>query len=238
MPRQDADEKQGDLAVKTSAVNSARANLDRLLANQGFKRITAPFDGIVTSRSTDIGSLITVGGASDPALFTITDQHRLRIHVRVPQAQSALIRPGMPGLVSVPEYPGETFTATVVKDAGAVNAANGAVLTELQLDNADGRLKSGSYAEVSFGLKDVQTSAVSAPGTAVLYRNNGPMAALVGPDNHVRIVPIVINRDLGATVEIGAGVKPGDRLVDNPPESLADGDTVKVAPKPAAKGKS
>jgi len=146
VPRQDADEKQGDLAVKTSAVNSARANLDRLLANQGFKRITAPFDGIVTSRTTDIGALITVGGASDPALFTITDQHRLRIHVRVPQAQSALIRPGMPGQVSVPEYPGQTFTATVAKDAGAVNAANGAVLTELQIDNPDGRLKSGAYA--------------------------------------------------------------------------------------------
>jgi RND family efflux transporter MFP subunit len=225
--RQEADEKAGDLAARTSAVNAAAADLNRLLAQQSFKRIVAPFDGVVTSRNTDIGALISVGGAADTALFTVADQHRLRIYVSVPQSYSALIRHGQSAKLSVPEYPGQTFTASVVNDAQSVGA-NGALLVELQLDNADGRLKPGSYAQVTFGLTSAATT-TQVPATAVLFRHDGPTVAVVGPDNRVKIQPIKIARDLGTQVEVGAGVGPGDKVIDNPPEALVDGDTVKIA---------
>jgi multidrug efflux system membrane fusion protein len=225
--RQEADEKAGDLAARTSAVNAATADLNRLLALESFKRIVAPFDGVVTSRNTDIGALISVGGAADTALFTVADQHRLRIYVSVPQIYSALIRHGQTANLTVPEYPGQTFAASVVNDAQSVGV-NGALLVELQLDNAQGKLKPGSYAQVTFGLASAQTT-TQVPATAVLFRHDGPTVAVVGPDNRVKIRAIKIARDLGTQVEVGAGVAPGDRVIDNPPEALVDGDTVKVA---------
>jgi RND family efflux transporter MFP subunit len=225
--RQEADEKSGDLAARSSAVNAAAADLNRLLALESFKRIVAPFDGVVTSRNTDIGALISVGGAADTALFTVADQHRLRIYVSVPQIYSALIRHGQTAKLTVPEYPGQTFDASVVNDAQSVGT-NGALLVELQLDNVGGKLKPGSYAQVTFGLASAATT-TQAPSTAVMFRHDGPVLALVGSDNRVKIQPIKIARDLGTQVEIGAGVGPGDKVIDNPPEALVDGDTVKIA---------
>jgi RND family efflux transporter MFP subunit len=225
--RQEADEKAGDLAARTSAVNAAAANLNRLLALESFKRIVAPFDGVVTSRNTDIGALISVGGAADTALFTVADQRRLRVYVSVPQVYSALIHHGLTAKLTVPQYPGQTFVASVANDAQSVGA-NGALLVELQLDNLDGKLKPGSYAQVTFGLDSAQ-STTQVPATAVLFRHDGPTVAVVGPDNHVKIRPIKIARDLGTQVEVGAGLAPGDRVIDNPPEALVDGDAVKVA---------
>jgi RND family efflux transporter MFP subunit len=225
--RQEADEKAGDLAARSSAVNAAAADLNRLLALESFKRIVAPFDGVVTSRNTDIGALISVGGAADTALFTVADQHRLRIYVNVPQSYSALIKHGQAAKLNVPEYPGQTFTASVVNDAQSVGA-NGALLVELQLDNPEGKLKPGSYAQVTFGLTSAATT-TQVPATALLFRHDGPTLAVVGPDDRVRLRPIKIARDLGTQVEVGAGVGPGDRVIDNPPEALADGDMVKIA---------
>jgi RND family efflux transporter MFP subunit len=199
-----------------------------LLALEGFKRITAPFDGVVTTRSTDIGALITTGGPTDAALFTVTDQRRLRVYVRVPQNYSALVRKGLTADLTVPEYPGQTFQALVVNDAQAVGAQSGAELVELQLDNAGGRIKSGDYAQVTFRLTAPMTT-TRLPVTAIQYRHDGPVVAVVGPDSHVKIRPVVVSRDLGSSVEIGAGVGSGDRVVDNPPESLVDGDLVRIA---------
>jgi len=226
--RQEAEEKSGDLAAKTSLVNAARANLNRLLALESFKRITAPFAGVVTTRSTDIGALITAGGPTDAALFTVADQRRLRVYVRVPQTYSALVTPGLTADLGVPEYPGQSFRAVVAARAQAVGAASGAELVELQLDNADGRLKSGDYAQVTFRLTSPATT-TRLPVTAIQYRHNGPVVAIVGPDSHVHIRPVTVSRDLGSSVEIGAGLAPADRVVDNPPESLADGDLVRIA---------
>jgi RND family efflux transporter MFP subunit len=226
--KQDADEKAGDLAAKSSLVNAARANLNRLLAQESFKRITAPFAGVVTTRSTDIGALISVGGPGDPALFTVADQRRLRIYVRVPQSQSAMIRPGMTANLSVPEYAGASFKAVVANDARAVDPQSGALLVELQLDNQDGRLKPGEYAQVSFDLPSATTTA-RAPATAILFRHQGPTVAIVGPDSHVQIRPVTITRDLGTSVELGSGVLPGQHIINDPPESLSDGDLVRIA---------
>jgi RND family efflux transporter MFP subunit len=225
--RQEADEKTGDLAARNSAVNAAKADLDRLLAQQSFKRITAPFDGVVTSRNTDIGQLISVGGSADTALFTVADQHRMRIYVSVPQNYSALVHRGLTAQVSVPEYPGQDFTASVVNDAQSVGRG-GAMLVELQIDNPDGRLKPGAYAQVAFKLASAATT-TKAPATAILFKHDGPTVAVVGSDSHVKIRPVTIVRDLGTEVEIGAGLQPGERVIDNPPEALVDGDLVRVA---------
>jgi RND family efflux transporter MFP subunit len=233
--RQDADTKEGDLAAKSSAVNASKANLDRLLALESFKRITAPFDGVVTTRTTDIGALITTGSAADPALFTVADQHRLRVYVRVPQIYSALIRPGVTAKLSVPEYPGQVFKASVVNDAQAVNAQSGTVLVQLQLDNTDGRLKPGEYAQATFSMDSAATT-TRIPASALQFRHDGPVVAVVGPDSHVKLRKVTISRDLGSSVEIGSGLGQGDRIVDNPPESLADGDLVRVTAPAAGKG--
>jgi RND family efflux transporter MFP subunit len=232
--RQEADEKAGDLAARSSAVNGAKANLNRLLALESFKRITAPFDGVITSRNTDIGALISVGGAADTALFTVADQHRLRVYVSVPQNYSALVRHGQTAELTAPEYPGQIFTAAVVNDARSV-AENGALLVELQLDNTDGRLKPGEYVQVAFKLAAAGTT-TRVPATAILFRHDGPTVAVVEPNNHVKVRPITIVRDLGASVEIGAGLAKGDRVIDNPPEALVDGDLVRVAGASAGKG--
>ncbi|HEY2751085.1 efflux RND transporter periplasmic adaptor subunit [Phenylobacterium sp.] len=226
--RQEAEEKLGDLTAKTSLVNAARANLNRLLALESFKKITAPFDGVVTTRSADIGQLITTGGANDPALFTVADQHKLRVYVRAPQNYSALIHTGLAADLTVPEYPGQTFRAVVANQAQAVGAQTGAELVELSLDNADGKIKSGDYAQVTFHLTAPQ-SVTRVPVTALQYRHNGPVVAIAGPDNHVQIRPVVVTRDLGSTAEIGSGLSASDRVIDNPPESLSEGDLVRVA---------
>jgi RND family efflux transporter MFP subunit len=226
--KQEADEKFGDLAAKTSLVNSSKANLNRLLALESFKKITAPFAGVVTTRNTDIGQLIAAGTPTDPALFTVADQHKLRVYVRAPQNYSALIHNGMPVDLTVPEYPGQTFKATVSSQAQSVGAGSGAELIELSLDNADGKIKSGDYAQATFHLIAPQTT-FRVASTALQYRQEGPVVAVVGPDSRVKIRKVVINRDLGSSVEIGAGISPGDRVVDNPPESLLDGDLVRIA---------
>jgi RND family efflux transporter MFP subunit len=227
--KQEAEEKAGDLTAKSSLVNASRANLNRLLALESFKKITAPFDGVVTTRSTDIGALIaSTGGPTDVALFTVADQRRLRVYVRVPQNYSALVNKGMTAELTVPEYAGQTFKAVVVGGANAVGAQSGAELVELQLDNADGKIKSGDYAQVTFHLTSAANT-TRIPVTAIQYRHNGPVVAVVGADNHVKIRPVIVARDLGSSVEIGSGLAAADRVVDNPPEALVDGDLVRIA---------
>ncbi|MBS0361537.1 MAG: efflux RND transporter periplasmic adaptor subunit [Proteobacteria bacterium] len=226
--KQEADEKFGDLAAKTSLVNAARANLNRLLALEGFKKITAPFAGVVTARNTDIGQLIAAGAPNDPALFTVADQHKLRVYVRAPQNYSAMIHNGLTADLTVPEYPGQVFKAVVSGQSQAVGPQSGAELVELSLDNADGKIKSGEYAQVTFQLTAPVTT-TRLPVTALQYRHEGPVVAVVGPDSHVQIRKVTVNRDLGSSVEIGAGISAADRVVDNPPESLANGDLVRIA---------
>ena len=221
---QEADEKNGDLAAKISLVNAARANVNRLQALESFKRITAPFDGVVTSRSTDVGALIAVGGPTDTPLFNVADEHRLRIYVHVPQSYSARVKPGMTAAFSVPEYPGRTFTANLATTADAVDVQSGSVLVQLQVDNTDRALKPGSYAQVRFALPSA--GGVSIPASALIFRGSSMAAATLGPDGRVAIKPLVVGRDLGSTVEIASGLEPSDKVIDNPPDSLRQGDAV------------
>jgi RND family efflux transporter MFP subunit len=225
---QDADNKNGDLEAKTALVASARANVDRLLALESFKQITAPFDGVVTTRSTDIGALIAVGGPTDTPLFTVSDERKLRIYVQVPQSYTANIKPGMVATFTVPEYPGRTFTATLDTTATAIAPQTGSLLVQFQIDNADRTLKPGDYAQVHFDLP-ATAEAIQAPPSALMFRDSGMAVAVVGGDGRVVIKPVTLGRDFGGTVEIATGLGPNERVIDNPPDSLRAGDQVHIA---------
>jgi multidrug efflux system membrane fusion protein len=226
--RQETEEKNGDLAEKTALVGAAKANVDRLQALESFKRITAPFEGVVTARTTDIGQLIAAGTPTDPGLFTVSDVHWLRIYVSVPQAETARIRPGQTVTLTVPEYPGRSFQATVASTSGAIGTQSGALMVEAQIDNADGALKPGDYAQVTFDLP-AQSGTLSLPASALMFRHSGMTAAVVGPGGKVELRQVTIARDLGASVDISTGLSPGEAVIDNPPDSLVNGESVRMA---------
>jgi RND family efflux transporter MFP subunit len=234
--RQEAEEKNGDLAAKTTLVTAAKANVDRLQALESFKHIVAPFGGMVTARNTDIGALINTGNPSDPGLFTVADVHRLRVYVSVPQSESAQIRPGETVSLQAPDFPGRTFQATLVSTSGSIGAQSGALLVEAQIDNPDGALKPGDYVQVTFNLP-AASGGVSLPASALVFRHEGMAVALVGSDGRVTMRPVTIARDLGTRVDIATGLTPGDAVVDNPPDSLANGERVRVAAAAPAAGR-
>lgn len=230
--KQEVDEKLGDYAAKQAAENAARANVERLSATQGFQRIVAPFDGVVTSRSTDVGALISAGGGSGPELFTVADTHKLRVYVQVPQRYVPAIRAGQTATMTVPEYPGREFEAKIETTAHAISAASGGTLVQLAVDNADGTLLPGGYADVSLALPGGGRGA-SVPASCLIFDGSGMHVALLGADDKVKMTPIEITRDLGKTVEV-AGLQSGDRIIDSPPDSLRDGDRVRLADQPAS----
>ncbi|MBV1688813.1 efflux RND transporter periplasmic adaptor subunit [Novosphingobium sp. G106] len=232
--KQEADEKSGDLAAKSALSNASLANVRRLQALQGFTRLSAPFAGVVTSRSAQIGALVVSGTAASQPLFTVSDVTRMRIYVRVPQGYSASVHPGQAAKLTLPEFPGRTFDATMTRSAQAVDAQSGAVLVELQAANPDGALKPGAFAQVSFAGGGPKGTGVTLPGSAILYSNNGPAAVVVGADNHVTVKPVAIVRDEGSTVVV-SGITGADRVIDSPPDSIRSGDQVKVQ-RAAAKG--
>jgi RND family efflux transporter MFP subunit len=225
--RQDADAKDSDLAAKNAMVASARANLTRLEAMESFKRLVAPFDGIVTSRSIDVGALVLVGTPGATPLFAIADEKKLRIYVRVPQTDAGAVRPGMTAAFTVPELPGHDFTATLAASANAVVSASGTQLLQLQADNSQDLIKPGDYAEMHFAIPSTKGS-VHVPATALMFRDQGPVVATIGPGDRVRLKVITIRRDLGSAVEVGAGLSLDDRVIDNPPDALREGDLVRV----------
>jgi RND family efflux transporter MFP subunit len=222
------DEANGDLAAKKAAALSAKANMDRLSDLTNFKRIVAPFDGIVTSRGTDVGQLVTVGTAGSTPLFTVADDSKVRIYVNVPQNYSAQIHPGMTAKFTVPDYPGQSFTAKLMANAQSVNMQSGTVLMQLQADNPDHKLKAGAYAQVSFDLP-ASANTIQLPASALIFNENGTSVATVGPNNRVVVKPITITRDMGTSVEIAAGLTRHDKVIDNPPDSLRAGDEVRVS---------
>jgi multidrug efflux system membrane fusion protein len=227
--KQEQEDKSGDLAVKQAEVTAAKADLDRLEALKGFARITAPFDGIVTSRSVDIGALINAGAGSDGTpLFTVQDVHRMRVYVDVPQDYSAQIRPGVTATLTVPEYPGRVFSAALDCTSRAINEKSNALLVELLADNPDGVLKPGEYARVMLSLP-AGGGRLEVPASALVFRHRGLQVATVLSNNRVLMKPVSIAVDLGTKVEIGTGLTRSDRVVDNPPDSIASGDLVRIA---------
>jgi len=226
--QQDTDEKTSDLAAKQATVAAAQANVNRLDALASFKRITAPFDGIVTARKTDIGALIDAGGGDGHELFTVSDARQLRVYVSVPQSDAAAIKPGMTATLTVPERPGMTFDAKLVDTDDSITPSSGTLLVQLEVDNQNGLLIPGEYTEVHFAMP-TNPHALLIPASSLIFRQSGLQVAVVDKDDHAILKPVTIATDLGTQVEIAAGLDAGDRVIDNPPDSLTSGDAVRLA---------
>lgn len=232
--KQDADERAGDAAAKAAAAQSAAANLARLRELESFKRVLAPFDGVVTQRNTDVGALINAGEAPGSALFRVADTHRLRIYVSVPQSYAAQIGPGLAAELVFADRPARRYQAAVVSTARALDAGSRTLQVELQIDNGAGELLPGSYAEVHFDLRGASTT-LRIPVNTVLFRAQGLLVATVDSSNHAHLRPITQGRDYGREIEVLSGVGPDDTLIVNPPDSISEGLRVRVAV-PAATG--
>ncbi len=221
---------QATVGAQAGIVAADQAQVAQATINLAYTRITAPFDGIVTSRSVDVGNLVTVGTPSSTPLFTVADQSKLRLYVRVPQNYAPYIRDGMSVSFTVPQYPGRVFHAALVASAGAVASATGTILVQFSADNSDGALQPGAYAEVKFPLP-AGANGIRVPATALMFRDQGMQVATVDATNHVKLKTVKISRDLGAAVDISSGISPRDRIIDNPTDALQDGDEVRVADK-------
>jgi RND family efflux transporter MFP subunit len=226
--KQDADEKATDFEAREAEVAAASANVQRLKALESFRRIVAPFDGIVTSRRVDVGDLIDSGGGSKPELFRIADTHKLRIYVQVPQSYAGQIKQGMTAELTLPEQPGKSHPVKVVETSDAIGGSARTLLVQLQADNQDNQLMSGSYADVRFDIPASQ-SIVHVPISALIFREHGLEVATVGGDHRVVMKPIVLGRDFGTEVEVLSGLDAQDRIIDEPPDSLVAGDEIEVA---------
>ena len=235
--KQDVDEKNGDLAAKQAIVKASQADVERLQALKGFTRIVAPFDGVVTARNTDVGALINVGSSAGQELFVVSDTKKLRVYVSVPQTYVPSIPPGTKATITVPDRPGKTYLATVETSSQAVNVSSGSTLMQLGLDNANGDLLPGGFANVSLELPG-NAAALRIPSSALLFDKNGLRVATVGQDNKVVLKHVTIARDFGQTIEIGTGIAADDRIVQSPPDGIADGDAVRIAEAPSAAAKA
>jgi RND family efflux transporter MFP subunit len=230
--KQDADEKAGDAAAKKAAADAADQNVRRLRDLESFKRLLAPFDGIVTARNTDIGSLINAGQSSGTELFRVEDTSRLRIYAQVPEAYAGVAKPGLAAQLQFPERPGKIYQAVAVNTSHALDPSARTLQVELQLDNRDGELFPGAYAEVHFRMpSDAETLRI--PANTIIFRQEGLQVATIDPQQHIRLKTIMQGRDFGKTVEVLSGLDPQDRIVVNPPDSITDGITVRIAPPPS-----
>ena len=224
--RQDLDNANGNLEARQAAVESARANMKRLEQLQAFRRIEAPFDGVITARNTDVGALID-SGSNAKELFHIAQVRRLRVFVSVPQVYSRAAQPGLRAELTLKEFPGRTFTGTLARTAQAIDVASRTLLTEIDVDNPHGELLPGSYAEVHLQLP-TPAATLKIPVSALIFKSEGLQVATLKGDR-VAIVPITAGRDFGSDVEIVNGLTGSERIIANPPDSLTDGTVVRVA---------
>ncbi len=236
---QEQEGKEADYNSAVARVNAAAAevaadqgDVDRLKALEEFKRITAPFDGIVIARETDIGALINAGsgtgGGNGPELFRVADIHKMRIYVQVPQQLSAGIQQGLTAELHLPQYPDKTFKAIVATTSSAINTSARTLLVELHADNPDSLLQPGAYARVELELPS-NPDVVRIPTSALIFREQGLEVAIVGPGDKIELKPVTLGRNLGTEVEVINGLTVADRVVNSPPDSLTAGDRVRVA---------
>ena len=231
--RQDAEEKLADARAKRAALDAQAANVARLRQLQGFRRITAPFDGTVVARNVDVGQLVTAAGGTSAqttttsgALFRIASAGQLRIYVQVPQGQSGLIRPGLAAQISVPERPADTYVGTVVRTAGAIDPLSRSLRVQVSVDDPKGVLLPGAYAQVAFTLgQDAGTRRL--PVSTLIFRGKGPMVAVVTGEEKISLRNIKLGRDFGTEYEVTSGIGPEDDVVLNPPDSLLEGQAVR-----------
>jgi len=229
VPQQDADNAAGTLEARKAAVESARHNVQRLEQLQAFTRITAPIDGVITARNTDVGALIDPGasGGSARELFHIASTDRLRVFVNVPQLYSQAARPGLSADITLAEFPGRRFTGRLVRTAQSIDPASRTLLTEIEVANPGGELLPGAYAQVHLKL-ETPASTLVLPVNALMFRGDGVKVAVVGDGSRIRMVTVMLGRDFGTEAEIVTGLAGTEAVVVSPPDSLADGQEVRV----------
>ena len=231
--QQTADEKVGDYNAKKAEVAAASANVARLAALEGFKKIVAPFDGVVTARKIDVGALVNSTPGNAPDLFDVADVHEMRIYVDVPQAFSAEIHKDMTAQLKLPQFPDQSFSARVATTSDAISQRSRSLLVELRRDNKDNLLQPGAFVEVDFNMPP-DPNALRIPASALIFRRTGPEVATVDHDDKVVLKPVVVGRDLGTAIEVKSGLSPGDRIIRSPSDSIAAGDQVRIAGQRAA----
>jgi multidrug efflux system membrane fusion protein len=226
---QEADTQTSGYKQAQANVAAADANVRRLEQLEGFKKVYAPFSGVLTKRNVDPGALINAGaGAAGRELFDIARVDPLRVYTSVPQAYAPYIKVGGSATVTLQEFPGQRFSARVARTAEAIDPNTRTLLTEVDVPNKDGRLLPGSFGEVHFAVGS-NVDKVTVPVNAMLFRSENARLAVVGSDNKVQLRPINIGRDYGATLEILGGVTTSDQVVINPPDSLEEGAQVNIA---------
>lgn len=230
--KQETDQAVQDFSAKQASVASMAANVHRLEQLQSFEKVYAPFAGVITARNTDIGALINAGAGSAPQeLFHIAAVHKLRVFVAVPEIDAQAAQAGAKATLTLEEFPGESFQGTIVRDSDSIDYTSRTLNVEVDVDNAQDRIKTGSYAFVHLKLpQNARASAASLtiPANTLLFRSEGLRVGVVR-NGRAELVPIKIGRDFGATVEVVAGLQPADQVITNPSDSLTAGSEVKVA---------
>ena len=225
--QQDLDNANGNLEAKQTAVASSRANVNRLEQLHAFGRITSPFDGVVTARNTDVGALID-SGSNAKELFHVASVRRLRVFVNVPELYSRAAHPGMQADLTLAEFPGRRFAATLARTAESIDLASRSLLTEFDVDNPKGELLPGSYVQVHLKLA-TETSTFKLPVNTLIFRTEGLQVATVIGGTRVALTPVTLGRDFGTSVEVITGLTGNEQVIINPPDSIQTGQTVRIA---------
>jgi len=228
---QETDEKNADAKTHAAGVEEAVAALGRLLAEKSYGTVRAPFAGVITQRNADVGDLVGPGATNQTPMFAMADERRIRVYVEVPQQYSAAMHSGLTATLVLPDYPDQTFTATMTDQSHAIDQRSGSLQVQLKTDNPQFKLKPGGYAQVHFALPGVSTQLI-VPSGALILREHGSQVGTV-TDIHngqgkVHLIPVTVGRDLGGKVEISAGVTAATQLIANPSDSISEGQVVRV----------
>jgi RND family efflux transporter MFP subunit len=226
--RQETDEKIGDLNAKKTMVDASASAVHRLEDLQSYEKVTAPFDGVITARNTDVGALID-SGANTPGkeLFHLAATSQLRVFVNVPEVYDRAARSGAHATLQLSEYPGRNFTGTLVRNANSIDTNSRTLLVEVDVDNPGGELLPGAYVLVHLRLPGRNDHGFTIPVSAMLFRSEGLRVGVVR-DGRAQLVPIALGRDYGNSVEVVSGLSPRDQIIANPPDSLISGEPVRI----------
>jgi len=226
--QQELDERQSTYTQDVANLAAADANVQRLRQLESFKRIVAPFDGVVTQRNVDVGDLIDAGSGTSRALFALAQSDPLRVYVQLPQAYAQNVSVGQQVVVTQAELPGKQFHGTITHVSGAIDVPTRSLQIEVRLPNPDDLLRPGAYVQVA--VPAAAHADIMVPGNALLFRAEGPRMAVVDSNGTVHLRKVVIAQDLGQSLEIESGIEPNDKVIVNPSDSIADGDHVQIAP--------
>jgi len=225
--KQETDQAVSNLAAQKATVDSRQADVNRLEQLQSFERVTAPFDGVLNARNTDVGALIDAGAAAQSKeLFHLAAIDKLRVFVAIPEVYSNAAQAGATASLTLDEFPGRVFHGTLVRDSNAIDAASRTLLVEVDVDNPNGQLLPGAYVSVHIKLPG-KIRSVTIPANTMLFRREGLRVGVVR-DGRVELTPVTIGRDYGSTVEIVSGLRPSDSVVLDPPDSLVSGTEVRL----------